>query len=148
VGSNFEKLDIWPYRKNIRLLFLKSFSGGRMARHNREGRGTDQHGHAYSVNYQPDWLRQVKVTRTLDTGRQSTKTLFRNPASRSEATPGEKVRVRVSSQEQGMDVEVGISDPRLRVRKVQVHYAVARPGGGEDEVVLTLEDGLLPPEHG
>ena len=54
-----------------------------MARHNREGQGTDQHGHSYSVNYQPDWLRQVKVTRTLESGRQSTKTLFRNPASRS-----------------------------------------------------------------
>ncbi len=119
-----------------------------MARHNREGQGTDQHGHAYSVNYQPDWLRQVKVTRTLDSGRQSTKTLFRNPASRCEATPGDKVRVRVSSPVQGMDVEVGIGDPRLRVRKVQVHYAVPRPGGGEEEVILTLENGLLPPEVG
>jgi hypothetical protein len=119
-----------------------------MARHNREGQGTDQHGHTYSVNYQPDWLRQVKVTRTLETGRQSTKTLFRNPMPRREAAPGDKVRVRVSSPEQGVDVEVGIGDPRLRVRKVQVHYAVPRPGGGEDEVVLTLENGLLPPEEG
>lgn len=119
-----------------------------MARHNREGQGTDQNGHSYSVNYQPDWLRQVRVTRTLDSGRQSTKTLFRNPASRREGAPGDKVRIRVSSPEQGMDVEVGIGDPRLRVRKVQVHYTVPRPGGGEDEVVLTLEDGLLPPEVG
>jgi hypothetical protein len=119
-----------------------------MARHNREGHGTDQHGHSYAVNYQPDWLRQVKVTRTLDSGRRSTKTLFRNPASQSEAPPGDNVRVRVSSPEQGLDVEVGVGDPRLRVRKVQVYYAVPRPGGGEDEVVLTLEDGLLPPDPG
>ena len=119
-----------------------------MARHNREGQGTDQHGHWYSVNYQPDWLRQVKVTRTLDTGRQSTKTLFRNPVSRQESAPGGQVRTRVSSLEQGVDVEVSVSDPRLRVRKVQVHYAVPRPGGGEDEVILTFEDGLLPPPIG
>lgn len=119
-----------------------------MARHNREGRGTDQHGHSYLVNYQPDWLRQVKVTRTLESGRQSTKTLFRNPSLRSKAPPGDTVRIRVSSLEQGLDVEVGVGDPRMRVRKVQVHYAVPRPGGGEEEVVLTLENGLLPPDPG
>ena len=50
-----------------------------MGRHNREGKGADQLGYKYQVNYQPDWLRLVKVTRTLDSGRQSTKTLFRNP---------------------------------------------------------------------
>lgn len=119
-----------------------------MARHNREGHGTDQHGHSYSVNYQPDWLRQVKVTRTLDSGRQSTKTLFRNPDSHSQAPPGGTVRIRVLSPEQGVDVEVGIADPRLRVRKIQVHYALPRQDGGEDQIVLTLEDGLLPPDPG
>ena len=59
-----------------------------MARHNRDGYGADQRGYAYGVSYQPDWLRHVKVTRVLQTGRQSTKTLFRNPADRQEASPG------------------------------------------------------------
>ena len=56
-----------------------------MARHNRDGAGEDQRGHAYTVSYQPDWLRMVKVTRSLTTGRQSTMTLFRNPLDRREA---------------------------------------------------------------
>jgi hypothetical protein len=113
-----------------------------MARHNREGQGTDQQGHAHSVNYQPDWLRQVKVTRTLDSGRQSTKTLFRNPASRREAPPGGRVRTRIQSSEQALDVEISISDPRARVRRIQVHCSLPRPGGGEEEVVYTIENGL------
>ena len=50
-----------------------------MARHNRDGQGADQRGQEYEISYQPDWLRLVKVTRTLETGRQSTKTLFKNP---------------------------------------------------------------------
>ena len=37
-----------------------------MGRHNREGRGADQQGYEYQLNYQPDWLRLVKVTRELD----------------------------------------------------------------------------------
>ena len=51
-----------------------------MARHNREGQGEDQHGRRYLIGYQPDWFHQVKVARGLDTGRQSTKILLRNPA--------------------------------------------------------------------
>ncbi|NIP13532.1 MAG: hypothetical protein GWN02_28120, partial [Gemmatimonadetes bacterium] len=50
-----------------------------MARHNRDGQGSDQRDCEYAISYQPDWLRQVKVTRLLPTGRQSTKTLFTNP---------------------------------------------------------------------
>ena len=38
-----------------------------MARHNRDGYGADQRGFAYEVNFQPDWLRHVKVTRVLQT---------------------------------------------------------------------------------
>jgi hypothetical protein len=49
-----------------------------MARHNRVARGSDQRGETYELSYQPDWLRLVKVTRTLESGRQSTKTLFKN----------------------------------------------------------------------
>ena len=50
-----------------------------MSRHNRDARGVDQLGTLWRISYQPDWLEQVKVTRTLENGRQSTKTLFRNP---------------------------------------------------------------------
>ena len=53
-----------------------------MARHNRDARGTDQRGYDYEISYQPDWVRLIKVTRTLESGRQSTKTLFKNPAQR------------------------------------------------------------------
>ena len=58
-----------------------------MGRHNREGRGTDQQGFEYQINYQPNWLRLVKVTRTLDSGRQSTKTLFPKSSETNERRP-------------------------------------------------------------
>ncbi|MDX1645629.1 MAG: hypothetical protein R3304_00690, partial [Longimicrobiales bacterium] len=71
-----------------------------MARHNREGSGADQRGFEYDVSYQPDWLKLVKVTRQLESGRQSTKTLFKNPMER-EAEPGEPGRPRQLDEEQG-----------------------------------------------
>src|SRR5690554_884633 len=70
-----------------------------MARHNREARGSDQNGYEYTISYQPDWLRQVKVTRLLDNGRQSTRTLFANP-DRPERNPGRQVRTRIESDAQ------------------------------------------------
>lgn len=88
-----------------------------MARHNREGRGEDQLGRGYVVSYQPDWFYQVKVTRDLESGRQSTKTLFRNPDA-PEAEPGQKVRTRIQSQEIGVDVEVVVDDAVGAVRRV------------------------------
>ena len=57
-----------------------------MARHNREGHGEDQLGRKYEVSYQPDWFYQIKVTRDLENGRPSTKTLCRN-AEAAEAEP-------------------------------------------------------------
>lgn len=119
-----------------------------MARHNREGRGADQQGYAYSVNYQPDWLRLVKVTRTLDSGRQSTKTLFRNPVDYGEAPPGERVRTRLSSADQELDLEVCIGDPFRHVRRVQVTCVVPTGDGGSEEVTFTLEDDLSRPRGG
>ena len=113
-----------------------------MARHNREGQGADQRGFEYGVNYQPDWLKQVKVTRRLETGRQSTKTLFRNPSDRSEAEPGDRVRTRIVSHDQRLDFAVAITDPKAGVRSVRVCYVL--PGGDghrEEEVEFTLESG-------
>jgi len=138
-----KKLDEIGSGGNIRLS-SKNEDGRRgwMARHNREGQGADQQGFRYSINYQPDWLRLVKVTRTLDSGRQSTKTLFRNPLPRPEASPGERVRTRILSRDQGLEVELCVTDPRQIVRRVQVTCTVPTPEGGEEEVVLTLQDGL------
>ncbi len=90
-----------------------------MARHNREGQGTDQQGCDYIVSYQPDWLGQVKVTRLLDSGRQSTKTLFSNPDG-PERAPGRQVRTEIRSDEQGLRFEVVLHDPRRVVRRIIV----------------------------
>lgn len=116
-----------------------------MARHNREGQGADQRGYDYRVSYQPDWLRHVKVTRALESGRQSTKTLFRNPADRKEAEPGERVRTRIRSPDQGLDVEVTVSDRRGAVVRVRISCEVLTPDGEADQVEFTLENDLPPP---
>src|SRR5690606_356225 len=90
-----------------------------MARHNREGNGEDQLGRNYVVSYQPDWFYQVKVTRDLESGRQSTKTLFRNPEP-PEADPGSRVRTRIESEELGISFEITVEDPRGIVRRITV----------------------------
>jgi hypothetical protein len=99
-----------------------------MARHNREGRGEDQLGRAYVVSYQPDWLHQVKVTRDLESGRQSTKTLYRN-AEQPRTDPGPKVRTRITSEELGVDVELTIEDPAGSVRRLTIETVATN---GED----------------
>jgi hypothetical protein len=97
-----------------------------MARHNRDGKGQDQLGRSYVVSYQPDWFYQIKVTRELESGRQSTKTLFRNPEA-PEADFGPRVRTRIRSEEIGLDVEVVLDDPAGSVRRVSVE-TVAQAG--------------------
>jgi hypothetical protein len=99
-----------------------------MARHNREGSGEDQLGRSYTVSYQPDWFHQVKVTRDLESGRQSTKTLFRNPDP-PEADPGTRVRTRVSSEELGLSFEIAVEDPHGVVRRITIETVV--PEGEE-----------------
>lgn len=99
-----------------------------MARHNREGRGEDQYGRQYIIGYQPDWLHQVKVTRTLENGRQSTKTLLRNPEPPAQE-PGSRVRTSIRCEALGLDVEVAVADPRRVVRRIIVETVVAE---GED----------------
>ena len=116
-----------------------------MARHNRDGYGADQRGFAYQVSYQPDWLRHVKVTRMLRPGRQSTKTLFRNPAGRQEATPGGRVRTRIASPDQGLDFEVAVTDMKGAVARVRVAFMVVNDKGEKEEVEFTLENELSPP---
>jgi hypothetical protein len=101
-----------------------------VARHNREGMGADQRGYEYGVSYQPDWLKLVKVTRQLESGRQSTKTLFRNPASEPQAEPGDRIRTRI--------------DPRAAVKRVRIAYEVPGENGRPEEVEFTLESEDLP----
>lgn len=114
-----------------------------MARHNREGQGVDQCGFQYGISFQPDWLRHVKVTRDLETGRQSTKTLFRNPADVREADPGEKVRTRIISKDQDVDFEAVLSDPYGSVRRIRVTCEIqGSEGWREEEVEFTLEGNL------
>lgn len=117
-----------------------------MARHNREGSGADQRGFEYGVSYQPDWLKLVKVTRQLESGRQSTKTLFRNPANGPEAEPGERIRTRIKSNDQSLDFELALTDPRAAVKRVRIAYEVPGDNGRTEEVEFTLECEDLPDE--
>jgi len=95
-----------------------------MARHNREGSGEDQFGRRYFVSYQPDWFHQIKVTRDLESGRQSTKTLFRNPDP-PEAEPGPRVRTRVEAPDLGLSFEVFVDDPRTVVRRITIETVIS-----------------------
>jgi len=114
-----------------------------VARHNRDGAGADQRGFEYGVNYQPDWLKLVKVTRQLESGRQSTKTLFRNPAMGPVAEPGERIRTRIVSADQLLDFEVALTDPRAAVKRVRIAYEVPGGNGRTEEVEFTLESEEL-----
>jgi hypothetical protein len=112
-----------------------------MARHNREGEGTDQHGARYKVSYQPDWLRQIKISRTLSgSSRQSTKTLFRNPATCAERSPGDRIRTRVTSKDAKIDIEVTVSDKAGQVEQMLV---TSRAADGKGDVTFII-DGSLP----
>jgi len=133
--------------RSVKILFERA-SEVRMARHNREARGSDQRGFDYRISYQPDWLQVIKVTRDLESGRQSTKTLFRNPGYR-EQPPGARVRTQISSSEQGLDFEIVVNDPKGVVRRVIVETVVpkveGKVGGEEETVLFTLDDYLPPP---
>ena len=117
-----------------------------MARHNRDGAGADQRGVEYDVSYQPDWLKLVKVTRQLESGRQSTKTLFRNPATGPEAEPGDRIRTRIASADQSLDFEIALTDPKGSVKRVKIAYEVPGANGRPEEVEFTLECEDLPDE--
>ncbi|MBI4545124.1 MAG: hypothetical protein HY703_08020 [Gemmatimonadetes bacterium] len=110
-----------------------------MARHNRDGRGSDQRGYDYEISFQPDWLNLIKVTRTLESGRQSTKTLFRNPETR-KVRPGAKMRTRVQSPEQKLDFEIVVNDPRRVVRRVIIETRPAAAAAEEGGVIFSIEE--------
>lgn len=118
-----------------------------MARHNRFGRGQDQRGHEFVVGYQPDWLQQVKVTRELQNGRQSTKALFRNPTPPEQA-PGTRVRTQVSAPELGLDFEVELNDPRQIVRRITIETIVPEGHEQGEVVVVALSRNRTLPARG
>ena len=101
-----------------------------MARHNRDARGTDQRGYDYEISYQPDWVRLIKVTRALESGRQSTKTLFKNSAQR-EHSPGARIRTKIACKEQNLEFEVELEDPNGVVARVIVVTQPSAATGGE-----------------
>jgi hypothetical protein len=111
-----------------------------MARHNREASGADQRGFEYIVSYQPDWLRQVKVTRALESGRQSTKTLLVNPDS-SDCEPGQQVRTAIRCEAQGLTFEVSLRDPKRVIRRVVVETGPADSAGAatDADVQFSIE---------
>jgi hypothetical protein len=110
-----------------------------MARHNRDARGTDQRGFDYDVSYQPDWVRLVKVTRSLESGRQSTKTLFKNPNHR-EQSPGNRIRTRIASPEQNLEFAIEVDDPAGVIARIIV---VTRPTGTPAETLEFTIDNRL-----
>lgn len=111
-----------------------------MARHNREGHGSDQRGVDYIVSYQPDWLRQVKVTRLLDNGRQSTKTLFTNPTA-PEQEPGRQVRTEIRCDDPSFTFEIVVTDPDRVVKRVIVETGRSGSAGtlADDDVQFTFD---------
>lgn len=110
-----------------------------MARHNRVGRGVDQCGFSYRISYQPDWLDRIRVTRRLPSGRQSTRTIFRNPAGKPGGDAGDLVRTRIESPAQGMVVEVSLRTASGPVGEVEIHWqGNGRPAHESDQVRFRL----------
>jgi hypothetical protein len=105
-----------------------------MARHNRNGTGVDQRGFRYDVSYHPDWLDRIRVTRRLPSGRQSTKTLFRNPAHAPERREGGGglIRTTIRCPEQDLNVEIVFRAASGQVGEIEVHW---RGAGGTDPLM-------------
>ena len=128
-----------------------------MARHNRTARGVDQREDEYEIDYPPDWLRRLRVTRRLPGGRQSTMNVFRNPLPHRRETPGPTTRNAVRSSDGSVDFSITVTDPNLRVRQVTVTYEVAsdqlpsgrgNPGKPRGNQIVFTFDGDLKPMPG
>ncbi|MFO7586749.1 MAG: hypothetical protein R6X22_01625 [Gemmatimonadota bacterium] len=117
-----------------------------MARHNREARGLDQKGRLWRIEYQPDWLSRMKVSRRLPGGRRrSSQTLFRNPDRRAQASPGSVVRTAIRSADGALLFRVAVEDPDRVVEEVIVVTRPAKDGPRGELVRFCLESRLPPP---
>ena len=113
-----------------------------MARHNREGRGVDQHGELWTVSYQPDWLRRVKISRELPDGRRrSSMTLVENPANRAEDEPGKVVRTRIAAADGSVEFQIALEDRDRIVDRIEVHLR-KRPGRKSELIKFNIDGGL------
>ncbi|MFQ5679229.1 MAG: hypothetical protein ACE5HP_07190 [Gemmatimonadota bacterium] len=116
-----------------------------MARHNREGRGLDQHGDLWVVSYQPDWLRWVRISRELPGGRRrSTLTLFRNPSRRARERPGRLVRTRIEAVDGSAGFQISLEDGQDLVDRVVVEVKKSR-GKVIERIRFVLQGGLPGP---
>lgn len=115
-----------------------------MARHNRQGRGVDQNGFSYRISYPPDWLDRIRVTRKLPSGRQSTRTLFRNPARRPLGALNGLVRTTIESPEQGLELTLSFRAGSDRVTGMEVHWRKSADPADEMERVSFRLTGLPP----
>lgn len=116
-----------------------------MARHNRDAKGVDQHGELWHVNYHPDWIRRVKISRELPDGRRrSAVTLFKNPEERAQTEPGKVVRTRIRAADGSADFEISLEDRTGVVESIQVITRRERDGE-EERLEFFLRDDLEPP---
>ena len=116
-----------------------------MSRHNREARGTDQHGMLWYIGYRPDWLRRIKISRPLPAGRRrSSLTIFRNPKRRAETTPGKVVRTDIRAVDDSVRFRVSIEDPDDIVESIIV-VTRQRRGKRSEKVSFIIEAKLPPP---
>ena len=104
----------------------------------------DQDGFGYRISYPPDWLDRIRVTRRLPSGRQSTRTLFRNPARKPQAgakglTRMGLTRIKIESAEQGLEVAISFSGGAGHVNEIEVHWQnSASPPDEMDRVSFRL----------
>ncbi|MEN8376032.1 MAG: hypothetical protein ABFS34_11340 [Gemmatimonadota bacterium] len=114
-----------------------------MPRRNKSGRGKDQKGVSYTVSYQPDWLKKIRVSRKAKKGKKAMYDMFINPE-RPKEWPGRKVRTAVRSTNPHVDFEVAIDDPHGRIKRVKVDYEM--PGG--ETVTYSIDDDSGDPPGG
>jgi hypothetical protein len=113
-----------------------------MAKHNRESEGVDQRGFTYRIHYPPDWLRLIRVSRPLPSGRRSGMILFRNGQKGRGLGEGSPIRLRITCPEQGVDLQVHLRAEGAPARRFMLSCSVPSPSGrGEERLDFLFEGG-------
>ena len=63
-----------------------------------------------------------------------------------QANLGDRIRTRITSNDQALDFEVALTDPRAAVKRIRISYALPDGHGREEEVEFTLESEDVPSE--